>query len=514
MSEERNVGSSSDTVTPPALQLVDITKRFPGVLANNRISLHVSQGEVLGLLGENGAGKTTLMNIVYGLEHPDSGSIYVRGIKVSFRGPREAVESGIGMIHQHFMLVPDMTVAENIALGPSRGPGWSRLPDVERELEELSARFKLSVDPRAVVGSLTVGARQRCEIIKMLYHGAELLILDEPTAALGADEWEPFALFVRSMADDGKSVIFITHKLDELFGLVDRCTVLRDGAVVGTVAIEESSKPALAAMMVGREVDLRVERPIVEPGRSVLEVAHLSIEDGDGRRRLDDVSFEVCAGEVFGVAGVAGNGQSELVEALIGMRGVSSGEVRINGELHKDLNPKQFTALGGAFIPEDRHENGLAVELTLQDNLMLKEFDRPRYARRGILNRRRAAAHAVELTTAYNVKAPSVQVPARQLSGGNQQKIVLARELSRKPALLIACQPTRGLDIGAAQFVYGQINEAKQAGCAILLVSFELDEILSLSDRFAVMVGGGFLATLVAEEADTERIGMLMGGAQ
>jgi simple sugar transport system ATP-binding protein len=500
-------------VSESALQLVDITKRFPGVLANDRISLDVGRGEVLGLLGENGAGKTTLMNIVYGLERPDSGSIHVRGEEVSIRGPQEAVEHGIGMIHQHFMLVPDMTVAENVVLGPSRTPGWSRLPDVERDLEELSERFGLKVDPRAVIGTLTVGARQRCEIIKMLYHGAEILILDEPTAALGADEWEQFALFVRSMADEGKSVIFITHKLDELFGLVDRCTVLRDGAVVGTVAIEATSTSALASLMVGREVELRVERPIVEPGNRVLEVAQLTVEE-DERRLLDDVSFEVRAGEVFGVAGVAGNGQSELVEALIGLRSPAAGEIRINGELHEDLDPKRFTEIGGALIPEDRHEHGLALDLILQDNLMLKEFDRPGYAHRGILNRRRAATHAAELLSAYNVKAPSLQVPARQLSGGNQQKIVLARELSRKPGLLIACQPTRGLDVGAAQFVYREINEAKTAGCAILLVSFELDEILSLADRFTVMVGGRFLATLAADEADTERVGLLMGGAR
>jgi simple sugar transport system ATP-binding protein len=507
------VDTGGDAVTAPALQLIDISKRFPGVLANDRISLHVGRGEVLGLLGENGAGKTTLMNIVYGLERPDSGSIHVRGEEVSIRGPQEAVEHGIGMIHQHFMLVPDMTVAENVALGPSRAPGWTRLPDVERDLDELSKRFGLAVDPRAEVRTLTVGARQRCEIIKMLYHGAEILILDEPTAALGADEWEQFALFVRAMADEGKSVIFITHKLDELFGLVDRCTVLRDGAVVGTVAIDETSTAALAAMMVGREVELRAERPIVQPGQSVLEVSQLTLEVEE-RRLLDDISFEVRSGEVFGVAGVAGNGQSVLVEALIGLRRVTAGALKIDGELHDDLDPKKFTELGGALIPEDRHEHGLALDLTLQDNLMLKEFDRPRYARRGILNQRRATAHAGPLLSAYNVKAPSLQVPARQLSGGNQQKIVLARELSRKPGILIACQPTRGLDVGAAQFVYGQINDAKRAGCAILLVSFELDEILSLADRFTVMVGGRLLATLAADEADTERVGMLMGGAR
>jgi simple sugar transport system ATP-binding protein len=453
------------------------------------------------------------MNIVYGLQQPDSGSIYVRGEEVAIRSPQHAVSHGIGMVHQHFMLVPDMTVAENVALAPSRTPGLTRLAEVERSLTELSQRFGLSVDPHAVVGELPLGARQRVEIIKLLHRGAELLILDEPTAALTPDEWRDLGRFLRSMADEGRSVIFITHKLDELFGLVDRCTVLRDGAVVGTVAIGATDKASLAKMMVGREVALRAERPIVKPGSAILKVENLTVEE-DGRKLVDDVSFEVRAGEIFGVAGVGGNGQNELVDAMIGLRRPASGALQIDGQTYAHLDPKTFTRAKGALIPEDRHEEGLALDLTLLENMILKEVDGPPYSRRGILDLRRAGDHCAALLAEYDVRAPGPGVVAGTLSGGNQQKVILAREFSRNPRLVIACQPTRGLDIGAMEFVYRKLNEAKVAGAAVLLISFELDEIFSLADRFAVMAGGRFMATLNAGEADTERVGLLMGGEE
>jgi simple sugar transport system ATP-binding protein len=418
------------------------------------------------------------------------------------------------MVHQHFMLVPDMTVAENVALSPSTLPGLSRLKDVQRRLSELSRRFRLDVDPSAVVEDLTVGARQRVEILKLLYRGADLLILDEPTAALTPTEWHELSLFLRSMADQGRSIIFITHKLDELFGLVDRCTVLRDGRVVDTVLVGETDKPALARMMVGREVTLRVERPVVEPGEPMLEVRDLNYTDPDGRERLKDVTFKVRAGEVFGVAGVAGNGQTQLVEALIGLLEPTSGEIELGGKRLEKIDPTAFTEAGGAIIPEDRHHEGVALELSVLDNLLMKEFHRGRFVRRGVIDVDAASKHAERLVSEYDVRTPGVAAPVRQLSGGNQQKLVVARELSREPKLVIAFQPTRGLDVGAIEFVYRRLNEQKQAGAAILLISFELDEIFTMADRFAVMVGGRFLRTLQSSEADSETVGMLMGGAE
>src|SRR5262249_44791166 len=331
-----------------------------------------------------GAGKTTLMNIVYGLYQPDEGQIFVNGREASIPSPQHAVELGIGMVHQHFMLVPDMTVAENVAMAPSHLPGLARLPEVEAKLEELCRTFDLEVDPQSLIEDLRLGARQRVEIIKLLYRGADLLILDEPTAALTPTEWHALALFLRQLAAQGKSVIFITHKLEELFGLVDRCTVLRDGRVVDTVLIEETDKPSLARMMVGREVTLRVQRPVLEPGRTVLEVQGLSLVE-DGQVLLDGISFEVREREVFGIAGVGGNGQNELVEILIGLRCATEGTIRVGGELLEHASAQTFVDAGGAVIPEDRHHEGVAVELSLLDNLLIKEYRRPPFSRRGIL---------------------------------------------------------------------------------------------------------------------------------
>jgi simple sugar transport system ATP-binding protein len=500
---------------PSALRLAGITKTFPGVLANDAVSLDVKKGEILGLLGENGAGKSTLMNIVYGLHRPDDGQIFVGEQLVEIRSPQHALELGLGMVHQHFMLVPDMTVAENIALAPSRLPGKARLKEVAASVDELSTRFGLAIDPRAVVGDLTVGARQRVEIVKLLYRGAEILILDEPTAALTPTEWHELSLFLRSMADGGRSVIFITHKLDELFGLVDRCTVLRDGKVVDTVAIDEIDKPGLARMMVGREVTLRVERPIVDPGGPVLEVKNLGIAAADegGRPELDAITFEVRAGEVFGIAGVAGNGQTHLVESLIGLRTPTSGEIHLDGKLLEDFDPEAFSAAGGAIIPEDRHHEAVADDLSVLDNLMMKEYLAGHYARRGVIDFDAARGRAQQLVDDFGVKTPNLEVPVRMLSGGNQQKLVVARECGRGPHLMIAFQPTRGLDVGAIDAVYNELYEMKKNGGAILLISFELDEIFTMADRFAVIVDGRFVDILDGGDADPEKVGMLMGGS-
>ncbi len=502
--------AASDALVPPKLELIGITKRFPGVLANDDISLRVERGEILGLLGENGAGKSTLMNIVYGLQRPDRGEIRVDGRRVEISAPQDAVALRIGMVHQHFMLVEDMTVAENVALGPSLWPGRTRLAEVERRLAELSREFGLEIDPTAVVERLSVGARQRVEILKLLYRGADLLILDEPTAALTPGEWREFATFLRTMAGQGKAVIFITHKLDELLDLAHRCTVLRDGRVVGDVRIAEADKRSLARIMVGREVSLRAERPQVAPGRAVLEVDHLTVA-GAPRPLLDDVSFAVHEGEVFGIAGVSGNGQNELVDAIVGLVDAAAGEARLDGA-RLTGGPQGFTTAGGALIPEGRHADAVALDMTVLDNLLVKERRDPRFCRRGILRPGAARAHGRALLEAYDVRGPGVDAPMRQLSGGNQQKAVLARELSRAPRLVIAFQPTLGLDVGAMEAVYRRLNECKQAGRAVLLISYELDEVLSLADRIAVLAGGRLSETLGPEQADPETVGLLMAG--
>jgi ABC-type uncharacterized transport system ATPase subunit len=499
---------------PPFLRLRGITKRFGELTANDDISLDVAHGEIHGLLGENGAGKTTLVNIVYGLVQPDAGSIEIDGQPVTIESPRHALELGIGMVHQHFMLVPDMTVAENVALGLGRGrPMPSRVGRVAEELRDLSARFGLAVDPDALVEDLSVGTRQRVEILKLLCRGARLLILDEPTAALTPVEWRALADVLATLTAQGKGIVFITHKLDELFGVADRCTVLRDGAVVGTAEMATATKPQLARMMVGRPVTLRVDRPPLEPGRPLLQISGLTLVE-DGRTLLDDVSFEIREHEILGVAGVEGNGQRELVETLIGLRKPTHGTVAIDGEPFERASPKEFGRRSGAVVPEDRHRNGIALDLSLLSNLMLKDYFVRPFSRNGILDQRLAAEHCSRLVRDYDIRARSLSVLASELSGGNQQKAVLARELHHEPRLLLAAQPTRGLDVGAIEFVYDRLLEHRSRGGATLLVSIELDEILSLSDRIAVIFGGRLLRVLDASEADPEVLGLLMAGAE
>jgi ABC-type uncharacterized transport system ATPase subunit len=495
----------------PLLELRKISKRFGSIQANDRVSLEVHRGEILAILGENGAGKSTLMNIVYGLQQPDSGEILINGQPVVLRSPQDAVKLRIGMVHQHFMLVSDMTAVENVALSPSGTPAPSRLRAVRRELESISARFGLDVDLDATVDRMSVGARQRVEILKVLFRGANLLILDEPSSALAPQEWERFAEFLHLMEAEGKGVVFITHKLDELFGVASRCTVLRDGKVVENVGIAETDKRSLALKMVGREVRLVAERIHVDSGEVGLRVDHLDYQ-APGSRALRDITFDVRQGEVFGVAGVAGNGQSELVDVLVGLCHATGGHIEIAGQPLNAHSVTQFTALGGALIPEDRHADGIAPELSVLDNLMVKELGSPPYSRRGIVDWEIARTHCESLLSLYDVRASGVGVAVGQLSGGNQQKVVLARELSREPRLIIAFQPTLGLDIAATESVYRRLGECKRAGAAILLVSYELDEVLSFADRFAVMANGRFVRILGAGESDLETIGMLIAG--
>lgn len=497
--------------TAPALRLVGVSKRFGGVVANDAVSLEAAPGEILALLGENGAGKTTLMNIAFGLVAPDAGEIEVAGEPVAVASPRDAFDLGIGMVHQHFKLVPDMTVAENVAL--TRGSaalGRLRLAEVRTRLTELSDRFGLEVHPDALVEELSVGEQQRVELMKLLFRDVSLLILDEPTGVLTPPEWRQLATVLRALADQGRTILFISHKLDEVTQVADRCTVLRDGRVVGTRPLSGVTKEELARLMVGRDVTLRVDRGRLPPGRSVLEVRDLTASE-NGRDPVEAVSLTVAEREVLGVAGVDGNGQQELVEAITGVR-ERRGLVSLDGRPLRAGSPASFIAGGGAVVPADRSSSGLAQDLSVAENLLLKDFARPPFASGGLLDRRRMREHASGLLEEYDVRAAGLDVPVHQLSGGNQQKLVLARELARRPKLLIAAQPTRGLDVGAAEFVYERLARFKREGGAILLISTELDEVLSLSDRIAVIVEGRLSRVLDAGEADAELLGMLIGG--
>jgi ABC-type uncharacterized transport system ATPase subunit len=501
------------TAPTTSVRMVGISKRFGDVRALQAASLQVRRGEIHGLLGENGAGKTTLMNVLYGLLRPDGGSIEIGGRPASIGNPRDAIQSGIGMVHQHFMLVPDMTVAENVSLGlPSRRPPLSVVPGARSRIGELSRRYGLRVEADDVIETLPVGLQQRVELLKILYRDADVLILDEPTAVLTPIEWQELARILRSLTAEGKTIILITHKLEEVLEVADRCTVLRDGRRIGTVDTPDATKATLARMMVGREVVFRVERPHVEPGPPVLEVSGLGLTEPGGRPILQDLDFEIRAGEILGVAGVDGNGQDELVEVLTGMRGPTAGRIRVGGEEATAVTPTGFVRGGGAVIPADRHRTAIALDLSVMENLMMREYREPRFMRRGVLRRGAMADRCRALLREYDIRAGDVEAPIRQLSGGNQQKAVLARELSRSPRLLIAAQPTRGLDVGAIEQVYARLLEHKRAGGATLLISSELEELLSLSDRVAVMVGGRFPRILDPAATDMETLGLLMGG--
>jgi simple sugar transport system ATP-binding protein len=496
----------------PVLRLDRISKRFGKLLANDEVSFEVARGSIHALLGENGAGKSTLMNLVFGLLHPDGGTIEVGGEPAAIEGPRDAREHGIGMVHQHFKLVGDMTVLENVALSQGgMGLAGLELGRLRERLAGLSSRFNLGVDPDATIEALSVGEQQRVEILKLLIGGAEILILDEPTAVLTPAEWEGLAAILRRLVGEGRTVVFISHKLGEIFDVADRCTVLRDGAVVGTREIAATDKAELARLMVGRDVALRAERERLPAGEEVLAVEGLVVADGE-REAVAGLDFTVHAGEVLGVAGVDGNGQAELVEALSGNRRFE-GTVRLLGDR---LAPGTRTARDPRIgvIPEDRHRDGVALELSVADNLMMRRFDRDGFARFGFRRGAAVRAHSRRLIEEFDIRTPSPAQPLGRLSGGNQQKVVLARELDRGPRLLIAAQPTRGLDIGAMEFVYGRIAEFKRGGGATLLISTELEEVMSLSDRIAVMVGGRFVAILDNEDATLDRVGSLMAGVE
>jgi ABC-type uncharacterized transport system ATPase subunit len=497
----------------PVLELREITKVFPGVRANDRVSLSLERGEIVALLGENGAGKSTLMNVVYGLLSPDGGEVLVDGTAVRIRTPRDAIGHGIGMVHQHFMLVEPLTVTENIVLGhePAR-LGVIDFPTARAKVAEISARYGLKVDPDARVADLSVGMQQRVEILKALYQGARILILDEPTAVLTPQEVRELFSVVRSLVTEGLSVVLITHKLDEVMGIADRIVVMRDGGVVGETTPAQTDEVGLARMMVGRDVVFRVERAAANPKETVLEVRELVVLDDRKLEAVKGVSLSVRAGEVVGIAGVDGNGQRELVEAIVGLRKPRGGSIALRGRDITHATPHATIEAGVSHVPEDRHRRGLVLEFDLAENLVLGDQSSAPYASAGIMHGRVIDETARKRVEDYDVRTPSIRVLAGALSGGNQQKLVLARELGRDPDLLVAAQPTRGLDVGAIEFVHQRILAERDSGKAVLLVSMELEEVLSLSDRILVMYEGRIAAEFASGDADADRIGYFMTG--
>ena len=500
----------------PVLELRGITKSFPGVLANQDIGLTLEKGEIHALLGENGAGKTTLMNILYGLYKPDKGEILINDQQVDIEGPNDAIARGIGMVHQHFMLVPVMTVTENVMLGNETTKNGLFLDreKVSKRIREISDQYGLEVDPGAYIKDLPVGIQQRVEIIKVLYRQADILILDEPTAVLTPQEVEGLFNIIRSLVASGKSIIFITHKLKEVLEIANRITVLRGGKVAGSAIPGQVDEEQLATLMVGREVNLVVDKQPAQAKEPVLVVKDLFVRDERHNLTVNGLSFDVRAGEVLGVAGVQGNGQTELVYALTGLLPSLSGSIRLMGkDIHK-CTPRQIIEQGVAHVPEDRQKHGLVLSFPLLDNLVLCTYYLPPFAKGVNMQEKAIIENGNKLVKQFDVRTPSIFVPASNLSGGNQQKVIVAREFSRPIKLLIASQPTRGLDVGSIEYIHGRIIQKRDEGTAVLVVSSELDEIIALSDRIAVMYRGQIVDILPAVEATKEHLGLLMAGVK
>jgi ABC-type uncharacterized transport system ATPase subunit len=497
----------------PVLEVRNITKRFPGVLANDKISFTLEAGEIHAFLGKNGAGKSTLMNIMYGLYAPDEGQVLINGQEVNIRGPNDAIRLGLGMVHQHFMLVPTLTVAENVMLGTEITNGLLiDTRSANARIRELSHQYGLDIPPDAIIHDLPVGVQQRVEIVKALYRGADMLILDEPTAVLTPQEADDLFVVVESLRSQGKSIIFISHKLREVLAIADRITVLRRGRVVGTALPKESTEESLASMMVGRDVVLTVPKGPANPTDEVLRVENMTVLDDRKALAVDHCSLSVRAGEVLGIAGVQGNGQTELVEAITGLRPMVAGSVHVLGRDLSGASPRAVIESGVAHVPEDRHRHGLVLSYPIADNLVLSTYYLAPYARGVVINEDAIVSRAKALVSEFDVRTSSAVAPASTLSGGNQQKVVIAREFSRPIKLLIAAQPTRGIDVGSIEFIHRGIVRQRDEGIAVLLVSAELDEILALADRIAVMFKGKIIATVPREEATREGIGLLMAG--
>jgi simple sugar transport system ATP-binding protein len=497
------------------LELRGVTKRFPGVVANDKVNLSLSTGEVLGLIGENGAGKSTLMNVLYGLYKPDEGGIVVDGAAVQFLSPADAIAAGIGMVHQHFMLVPVFSVAENVVLGiePTGRFGTLDIDKARSMVREISDRYHLDLNPDAIIEDLPVGVQQRVEIVKVLLRDAQIVVFDEPTAVLTPSEIIEFFGIVKTLIDAGRGVVFITHKLKEALTIANRIVVMRRGQIVGEVVPSQATENQIAEMMVGRAVQLVVEKKPSQPGATVFSVQGLQVLDPDGRALIQDVSFEVREGEIVGIAGVQGNGQTELVEALTGLRKTSAGTVTLDGVDITGASPRRRHEMGIAHIPEDRLRQGLIGGLSVTENLVLTRYHDQPFSSRGTMHWDEARHLSTELVEKYDIRTPSAEMLASTLSGGNQQKVIVARELSRKLRLTIASQPTRGVDVGSIEYIHERIVEERDSGTAVLIVSTELDEVMALADRLLVMYRGRIVANLDPRTTSAMDVGLYMAGS-
>lgn len=498
------------------IEMLDIRKEFPGIVANDQINLQVKKGEIHALLGENGAGKSTLMNVLFGLYQPEKGEIKVKGKTVNITNPNVANDLGIGMVHQHFMLVETFTVTENIVLGsePTKAGAFVNMKDAEQKVGEISKKYGLSVDPKAKISDITVGMQQRVEILKTLYRGAEILIFDEPTAVLTPQEIQELIQIMKNLINEGKSIILITHKLKEIMEVCDRVTVIRKGKGIGTVNVNDTNPNDLANLMVGREVEFTTEKIASTPKEEVLQIKQLTVEDSRGIAAVNNLSLSVRAGEIVGIAGVDGNGQTELIEAITGLRKSKSGSVLVKGKEVQSLSPRKITESGVGHIPQDRHKHGLVLDFPIGENMVLQTYYQKPFSSKGVLQFKTIYDYATKLIKEFDVRTPSEFTEARALSGGNQQKAIIGREIDRNPDLLIAAQPTRGLDVGAIEFIHQRLIDQRDNGKAVLLVSFELEEIMNVADRIAVIYEGEIVAVVDPKETTEQELGLLMAGSK
>ena len=499
------------------IEMINITKEFPGIIANDNITLQVKKGEIHALLGENGAGKSTLMSVLFGLYQPEKGIIKKDGQEVKIKNPNDANDLGIGMVHQHFKLVEDFTVLENIVLGmETTKHGVLKMEDARKKVMELSERYNLSIDPDSKIEDITVGMQQRVEILKMLYRDNEVLIFDEPTAVLTAAEIDELLNIMKNLIGEGKSIIFITHKLNEIKRAADRCTVLRKGKYIGTVEVAETSKEELSRMMVGRDVSFEVDKSPSNPGNVILEVKNLSVKSNTSQKSLlNNVSFKVRAGEILSIAGIEGNGQSELVYAITGLMKSNGGEIILNGKNIENESIRNRTLTGMGHIPEDRHKHGLVLDYTLAENMILQTYFKEPFQKSGFLQNNEIEKYSDRLIKQFDVRSgQGSDTVARSMSGGNQQKAIIAREIDRDPMLLVAVQPTRGLDVGAIEYIHKQLVNERDEGRAVLMVSLELDEVMNVSDRILVIYEGELVGEFKPEEITVEELGLYMSGSK